>query len=123
MVRYPRTPVPEDPVPEDATYLPPVSLITGGNVLEVVIFGLVLLRCLHRTVCRGLAVLVLLLVELRVLRVLQEFQVLHLPDLLVSSGDGLAVEVGPLVEVATGLGRQASNGQWKCCPSYLRVAK
>ena len=67
--------------------------------------------------------LALLLVELRVLRVLQEFQVLHLPDLLVSSGDGLAVEVGPLVEVATGLGRQASNGQWKCCPSCLRVAK
>ena len=122
MVRYPRTPVPEDPVPEDATYLPPVSLITGGNVLEVVIFGLVLLRCLHRTVCRGLAVLVLLLVELRVLRVLQ-FRVRRLPDLLVSSEDGLFVEVGPLVEVATGLGRQASNGQWKCCPSYLRVAK
>ena len=67
--------------------------------------------------------LALLLVELRVLRVLQEFQVLHLPDLLVSSGDGLAVEVGPLVEVATGLGRQASNGQWKCCPSRFRVAK
>ena len=135
MVRYPRTPVPEDPVPEDpvpedATYLPPVSLITGGNVLEVVIFGLVLLRCLHRTVCRELTVLALLLVELLVLqvqefRVLQvrEFRVLRLPDLLVSSVDGLAVEVGPLVEVATGLGRQASNGQWKCCPSYLRVAK
>ena len=82
IVRYPRTPVPEDPVPEDpvpedpvpedpvpedATYLPPVSLITGGNVLEVVIFGLVLLRCLHRTVCRELTVLALLLVELRVL--------------------------------------------------------
>lgn len=82
MVRYPRTPVPEDPVPEDpvpedpvpedpvpedATYLPPVSLITEGNVLEVVIFGLVLLRCLHRTVCRELTVLALLLVELRVL--------------------------------------------------------
>ena len=134
MVRYPRTPVsepdpvpedpvPEDPVPEDATYLPPVSLITGGNVLEVVIFGLVLLRCLHRTVCRGLAVLALLLVELRVLWVLQEFQVLHLPDLLVSSGDGLAVEVGPLVEVATGLGRQASNGLWKYCLSRVRAAR
>ena len=66
--------------------------------------------------------LALLLVELRVLRVLQ-FRVRRLPDLLVSSGDGLAVEVGPLVEVATGLGRQASNGQWKCCPSCLRVAK
>ena len=122
MVRYPRTPVPEDPVPEDATYLPPVSLITGGNVLEVVIFGLVLLRCLHRTVCRGLAVLVLLLVELRVLRVLQ-FRVRRLPDLLVSSEDGLFVEVGPLVEVATGLGRQASNGLWKCCLSCLRAAR
>ena len=119
MVRYPRTPVPEDPVPEDATYLPPVSLITEGNVLEVVIFGLVLLRCLHRTVCRGLAVLVLLLVELRVL----QFRVRRLPDLLVSSEDGLFVEVGPLVEVATGLGRQASNGQWKRCPSRFRVAK
>ena len=54
--------------------------------------------------------LALLLVELRVLRVLQEFQVRCLPDLLVSSGDGLAVEVGPLVEVETGLSRQASNG-------------
>ena len=132
MVRYPRTPVPEDPVPEDpvpedpvpedATYLPPVSLITGGNVLEVVIFGLVLLRCLHRTVCRELTVLALLLVGLRVLQVLQ-FRVRRLPDLLVSSEDGLFVEVGPLVEVATGLGRQASNGQWKCCLSRFRVAR
>ena len=67
--------------------------------------------------------LALLLVELRVLRVLQEFQVLHLPDLLVSLGDGLAVKVGPLVEVATGLGRQASNGQWKYCLSCLRAAR
>ena len=50
--------------------------------------------------------LVLLLVELRVL----QFRVRRLPDLLVSSEDGLFVEVGPLVEVATGLGRQASNG-------------
>ena len=65
----------------------------------------------------------LLLVEPRELRVLQEFQVLHLPDLLVSSGDGLAVEVGPLVEVATGLGRQASNGLWKYCLSCLRAAR
>ena len=66
--------------------------------------------------------LALLLVELLVLQV-QEFRVRRLPDLLVSSGDGLAVGVGPLVEVATGLSRQASNGQWKCCPSRFRVAK
>ena len=29
----------------------------------------------------------------------------------VSSGDGLAVEAGPLVEVETGLSRQASDGR------------
>ena len=63
--------------------------------------------------------LALLLDELRVLRVLQEFQVLHLPDLLVSSGDGLAVEVGPLVEVETGLNRQASSGRLKSCLACL----
>ena len=66
--------------------------------------------------------LALLLVELLVLQV-QEFRVRRLPDLLVSSEDGLFVEVGPLVEVATGLGRQASNGQWKCCLSRFRVAR
>ena len=75
--------------------------------------------------------LALLLVGLRVLQVqgfrvlqVQEFRVRRLPGLLVSSsGDGLAVEVGPLVEVATGLSRQASNGQWKCCLSSFRSAK
>ena len=61
----------------------------------------------------------LLLVELRELRVLQEFQVRR----SVSSGDGLAVEVGPLVEVETGLSRRASSGRWKSCLSCLRVAK
>ena len=61
--------------------------------------------------------LVLLLVEFRVLQVLQEFQVPR----LVSSGDSLDVEVGPLVE--TGLNRQASSGRWKSCLSCLRVAK
>ena len=61
----------------------------------------------------------LLLVELRELRVLQEFQVCR----LVSSGDGLDVEVGPLVEVETGLSRQASNGRKKSCLFCLQVAK
>ena len=60
----------------------------------------------------------LLCVELRELRVLQEFQICF-----VSSGDVLDVEVGPLVEVETGLNRQASSGRWKSCLSCLRAAK
>ena len=59
----------------------------------------------------------LLLVELRELRVLQEFQT----SCFVSSGDVLDVEVGPLVEVETGLNRQASSGRSKSCLSCLRV--
>ena len=66
--------------------------------------------------------LALLLVELRVLQV-QEFRVRRLPDLLVSSGDVLDEEVGPLVEVATGLNRQASSGRWKSCLSSFRAAR
>ena len=82
--------------------------------------------------------LALLLVELRVLQVpkfrvpqvpefrvlqVQEFRVRRLPDLLVSSGDVLDEEVGPLVEVETGLNRQASSGRWKCCLSSCRSAR
>ena len=61
----------------------------------------------------------LLLVELRELRVLQESQ----RRCFVSSGDVLNMEVGPLVEVKTGLNRQASSGQWKSCLSCLRAAR
>ena len=61
----------------------------------------------------------LLLVELRELPVLQEFQT----SCFVSSGDILDVEVGPLVEVETGLNRQASSGRWKSCLSSCRAAK
>jgi hypothetical protein len=98
-------------------------LITQGSVVEVVRFGLVLLRYLHRTVCRELSVLELVHVVLQVLRVLQVLQVRRLLGRLVSSGDGLDVEVGPLVAVETGLSRQASNGRWKSCLFYPQVAK
>ena len=47
---------------------------------------------------------------LRVLQVLQVFQVRRLLGQLVSSGDGLNVEVEQLVAVETGLSRLASNG-------------
>ena len=57
--------------------------------------------------------------ELQGLRELQELRVLH----FVSSGDVLDVEVGPLVEVETGLNRQASNRRRKSCLSCLRAAK
>ena len=92
-------------------------LITQGSVVEVVRFCLVLLRYLHRTVCRELSVLELVHVVLQVL------QVRRLLGRLVSSGDGLDVEVGPLVAVETGLSRQASNGRWKSCLFYPQVAK
>ena len=74
--------------------------------MEVVRFGLVLLRYLHTTVCRELSVLELVHVVLQVLRVLQVLQVFQVRCLLgrlVSSGDGLDVEVGPLVAIETGL--------------------
>ena len=61
----------------------------------------------------------LLPVELRELWVLQEFQ----RRCFVSSGDVLDVEVGPLVEVETGLNRQASSGRSKSCLSCLRVVR
>ena len=61
----------------------------------------------------------LLLVELLELRVLQEFQVCC----FVSWGGVLDEEVGPLVEVETGLNRQASSGRWKSCLSSFRAAK
>ena len=81
--------------------------------------------------------LALLLVGLRVLQVqgfrvlqVQEFRVRRLPDLLVSSiccfvssGGVLDEEVGPLVEVETGLNRQASSGRWKSCLSSCQAAK
>ena len=73
--------------------------------MEVVRFGLVLLLFLHRLVCRELSVLGQVPVVLQVLRVL------HLLGQLVSSGDGLDVEVELLVAVETGLKRRASNGR------------
>ena len=50
---------------------------------------------------------------LRVPRVLQVLRSFGRPFSLV---DGLVLEVGPLVAVATGLSGQASDGRWK---SYL----
>ena len=55
-----------------------------------------------------------------VLRVLQVLRSFGRPFSLV---DGHVLEVGPLVAVETGLSRQASNGRWKSCLSYLQVAK
>ena len=65
----------------------------------------------------------MVLQELWALQVLQEFQVLRLHGRLVFSGDGLDVEVGPLVAIETGLSRQALTGRWKSCLFYLQVAK
>ena len=78
--------------------------------------------------------LALLLVGLRVLQVqgfrvlpVQRFRVLPVQEFqvrrFVSSGGVLDEEVGPLVEVETGLNRQASSGRWKSCLSCLRAAK
>ena len=72
--------------------------------MEVLRFGLVLLLYLHRLVCRELSETGCWLGQVPVvLQVLRVFQVRRLLGQLVSSGDGLDVEVGPLVAVETGL--------------------
>ena len=57
----------------------------------------------------------------------QEAQNVHVvlqeTELQVSSGDGLGVEAGPLVEAATDPNMQASNGRWKPCLARFQPAK